>query len=366
MESHFTSSWQPDSSSQIRTSLTSTRSPPLVAPDGSVSSARRSRSPPMRRRLSHSRLRELRTYRRITGRNDQLPMMVDSERGLGRPESALEEGRSVPRSSLPPRFARSSRSRCRALDSTSDQTDAALTELQIPELDPKRAFSYSPALVRRLRDVLEELGRDAGAEEWLSNGLDAGRPMRRASPTSRLLSEVVDIVEEEIARTTPGDRIDATEPDGAAGRPSGRGDSDDDERHLWHGIDAGADRPRRGHLHGQVRDSARRRMRSTLQRSPSASGTSPTMPRRTAGPVAEHLNGLGLHVRPRRCCHLAAGCRQAACDTRSRGSTILVVGGAGLVDVVRDAGFEATDSATAFTGGGHPGVRSGCGLETAR
>ena len=42
-------------------------------------------------------LRELRTYRRITGRNDQLPMMVDSERGLGRPEKALEEGRSVPR-----------------------------------------------------------------------------------------------------------------------------------------------------------------------------------------------------------------------------------------------------------------------------
>ena len=40
-------------------------------------------------------LRELRTYRRITGRNDQLPMMVDSERGLGRPEKALELGRSV-------------------------------------------------------------------------------------------------------------------------------------------------------------------------------------------------------------------------------------------------------------------------------
>src|SRR5690606_19036933 len=31
-------------------------------------------------------LRELRTYRRITGRDDQLPMMVDSERGLGRPD----------------------------------------------------------------------------------------------------------------------------------------------------------------------------------------------------------------------------------------------------------------------------------------
>ncbi len=46
-------------------------------------------------------LRELRTYRRITGRDDQLPMMVDSERGLGRADRALELGRSVPRDSLP-------------------------------------------------------------------------------------------------------------------------------------------------------------------------------------------------------------------------------------------------------------------------
>ena len=46
-------------------------------------------------------LRELRTYRRISGRDDQLPMMVDCERGLGRPEKALELGRSVPRESLP-------------------------------------------------------------------------------------------------------------------------------------------------------------------------------------------------------------------------------------------------------------------------
>ncbi len=45
-------------------------------------------------------LRELRTYRRISGKNDQLPMMVDCERGLGRPERALELGRSVDRAAL--------------------------------------------------------------------------------------------------------------------------------------------------------------------------------------------------------------------------------------------------------------------------
>ena len=46
-------------------------------------------------------LRELRTYRRLTGHDDQLPLMVDSERGVGRPDRALELGRSVDRTSLP-------------------------------------------------------------------------------------------------------------------------------------------------------------------------------------------------------------------------------------------------------------------------
>src|SRR5690606_30157376 len=46
-------------------------------------------------------LRELRTYRRISGKDDQVPMMVDCERGLGRPDRALELGRSVDRSALP-------------------------------------------------------------------------------------------------------------------------------------------------------------------------------------------------------------------------------------------------------------------------
>ena len=41
-------------------------------------------------------LRELRTYRRITGRDDQLPLMADCERGLGRPEREPVECRRRP------------------------------------------------------------------------------------------------------------------------------------------------------------------------------------------------------------------------------------------------------------------------------
>ena len=35
-------------------------------------------------------LREFRTYRRISGSNVHLPMMADCERGLGRPDRALD------------------------------------------------------------------------------------------------------------------------------------------------------------------------------------------------------------------------------------------------------------------------------------
>jgi hypothetical protein len=50
-------------------------------------------------------LRELRTYRRLSGSNDQVPMMVDCERGLGRPEKALELAGEVNRSELSPSIA---------------------------------------------------------------------------------------------------------------------------------------------------------------------------------------------------------------------------------------------------------------------
>ncbi len=111
-------------------------------------------------------LRELRTYRRITGRDDQLPMMVDSERGLERPERALELGRSVPRASLPVPVQVELAIAMSGARLDLGDAEAALRELQIPQLDPTTAYSWSPALFSAYATVLEELGRDAEAEEW--------------------------------------------------------------------------------------------------------------------------------------------------------------------------------------------------------
>jgi hypothetical protein len=111
-------------------------------------------------------LRELRTYRRLTGRNDQLPLMVDSERGVGRPDKALELGRSVPREELdiPVQVELAIAMSGARLDL--EQPEAALTELQIPQLDPERAFVWSPALFDAYATVLEELGHEEEAEQW--------------------------------------------------------------------------------------------------------------------------------------------------------------------------------------------------------
>lgn len=111
-------------------------------------------------------LRELRTYRRLSGRSDQIPLMMDCERGLGRPARALELAGEVDRASLSPSVQVElaiARSGAR-LDL--GQTDLALRELEIPYLTANKAYSFSPALFDSYAVVLAELGRAEEAAAW--------------------------------------------------------------------------------------------------------------------------------------------------------------------------------------------------------
>jgi hypothetical protein len=141
-------------------------------------------------------LRELRTYRRISGKDDQLPLMVDSERGVGRPDRALELGRSVDRSTLPAdvRVALAIAMSGARLDL--GQADAALAELEIPQLDPTRAFAYSPGLFHAYAEVLDELGRSADAETWRNRAIVAEEALAEAADDGS--AETIDIIEEEL------------------------------------------------------------------------------------------------------------------------------------------------------------------------
>ena len=155
-------------------------------------------------------LRELRTYRRISGSDDQIALMVDSERGVGRPDRALEVGRGVERESLAPAIRVELAIAMSGARLDLGETQAALQELEIPELDPDRAFEWSPSLFAARAAVLEELGRDAEAQQWQDRADIAARALDAADGVDDL--EVVLI--EEVLEQHVAD--DAPEPDDAS------------------------------------------------------------------------------------------------------------------------------------------------------
>ncbi|MCO5294114.1 MAG: hypothetical protein M9882_04300 [Homoserinimonas sp.] len=142
-------------------------------------------------------LRELRTYRRLSGSNDQLPMMVDCERGLGRPERALELGRSVPKSELPVPVQVELAIAMSGARLDLGQREQALVELQIEQLDPDRAFPWSPGLFDAYANVLEDLGRTAEAEKWFLLSDTATAALASSDEADDLPIEVFEEVEDE-------------------------------------------------------------------------------------------------------------------------------------------------------------------------
>ncbi|MEN9752835.1 MAG: hypothetical protein RL670_526, partial [Actinomycetota bacterium] len=168
-------------------------------------------------------LRELTTYRRLSGLNDQLPLMVDSERGVGRPDRALELGRSVDRATLEPEVRVNLAIALSGARLDRNENDLALAELEIAELNPKKTFDYSAPLFFAYGDVLEILGREAEAKKWLAL---AERAQAAFADTSAADGTVVEVLEEiEIPeKTTPTPRTDDS--DGGRGFGGQRGDRD--------------------------------------------------------------------------------------------------------------------------------------------
>ncbi|WP_415857164.1 hypothetical protein [Sinomonas sp. G460-2] len=111
-------------------------------------------------------LREFRTFRRITGSSIHLAHMADCERGLGRPEKALELTRSEEREMLD--TAGKVELAIVASGARADLGDlaGAIEELEIPQLDINRAFSFSPRLFEAYADALTAAGRADQAAKW--------------------------------------------------------------------------------------------------------------------------------------------------------------------------------------------------------
>lgn len=111
-------------------------------------------------------LRELRTFRRISGSLDQVALEVDCERGLERPERGLELARSIDRTKLSDVAAVNLAIAMSGARLDQGKAMLALAELEIPQLKPDTAFAYSPGLFMAYAEVLDELDRSREAEQW--------------------------------------------------------------------------------------------------------------------------------------------------------------------------------------------------------
>ncbi|GAB3212184.1 hypothetical protein ACQEU5_16910 [Marinactinospora thermotolerans] len=113
-------------------------------------------------------LADLRAARRLNGRNTYLALMADCERGLGRPERALEIAHGPESRELD--VAERVELRIVASGARRDMGDpeAALVELQGPELKERRARPWVARLFYAYADVLLELGREEEAREYFS------------------------------------------------------------------------------------------------------------------------------------------------------------------------------------------------------
>ena len=111
-------------------------------------------------------LREFRTYRRMTGDDTHVAAQVDSERALGRPEKALQLAAEIDTARLD-RAARVELAMVvSGIREDAGDLQGAHDALQIPELDRRRGYPFSPRLFQRQADVLLLLGRADEARLW--------------------------------------------------------------------------------------------------------------------------------------------------------------------------------------------------------
>jgi len=168
-------------------------------------------------------LREFRTHRRISGSNEYLAMMADCERGLGRPDRALDLVRSEEAAELDNAGKVDVAIVASGARMDMEQYDAAVSALEIPQLDKNRAFSYSPRLFRAYADALELAGRGNEAEPW-----------RRQALLAESVLGIGEFAEPEI--------MDLGEDDEPAGKPRFRRDAENAENDGAVPADAAEDR----------------------------------------------------------------------------------------------------------------------------
>jgi tetratricopeptide (TPR) repeat protein len=111
-------------------------------------------------------LAELRAARRMGSKSPLLPLIADCERGVGRPERAIELARTPEAAQLTGDDADELRIVVAGARSDLGQYEQALAILSTPQLDPARTGQTAARLFYAYAETLLALGRNQEALQW--------------------------------------------------------------------------------------------------------------------------------------------------------------------------------------------------------
>ncbi|MEU8578710.1 hypothetical protein [Streptomyces asoensis] len=120
-------------------------------------------------------LAEFRAARRMTGGVELWPVMADCERGLGRPEKALDMAGAPEVNKLDKAGQVEMRLVAAGARRDMGQLDAAIVTLQSPELAAGSVQPWTARLRYAYADALLAAGREGEAREWFAKALEADR-----------------------------------------------------------------------------------------------------------------------------------------------------------------------------------------------
>ncbi|WP_329304082.1 hypothetical protein OG410_10540 [Streptomyces sp. NBC_00659] len=174
-------------------------------------------------------LAEFRAARRMTGSVELWPVMADCERGLGRPEKALEMAGAPEVQKLDKASQVEMRLVAAGARRDMDQLDAAIVTLQSPELASNSVQPWTARLRYAYADALLAAGREGEAREWFAKTVESDKD-GSTDASDRLAEmdgvEFVDVLVEDDEEAGNGDTTEtATEIRAEAEHQ----DADDDE-----------------------------------------------------------------------------------------------------------------------------------------
>ncbi|WP_199831898.1 tetratricopeptide repeat protein [Streptomyces acidiscabies] len=172
-------------------------------------------------------LAEFRAARRMTGNTELWPVMADCERGLGRPEKALDMAGAPEVNKLDKAGQVEMRLVAAGARRDMGQLDAAIVTLQSPELASNSVQPWTARLRYAYADALLEAERVDEAREWFAKAVEADRD-GSTDASDRLAEldgvEFVDAMTDEDAETP-----EATEPSSSQEAEEADEDEEDDE-----------------------------------------------------------------------------------------------------------------------------------------